>query len=273
MHLLNNTGNVKNKMSTEKAESKPQMRLHTPTRDGAEGNTGSQDNFLSIIKLSHTHDQHNADAQNGIRPLSARRVYVTINFLCVILGTSWLSYETIVQAEMLTNNVAMFLLFYAYVYLKLYNDGRPRPFQVPGGLYGASIAVFLPIIVILLYGYVSVTESDGRFLRLTLFFSIQAFGLLVHIVWDGFSGYLFNDLPKRTNDKNYSSFGDKPTSNNYDNTVHKVKYKTHGVPAVIIDDQETSISRADNIESMDPLPNQDDAKSELLSSVHGSKGL
>jgi len=87
---------------------------------------------------------------------------------------------------------------------------------------------------------------------------------------------LFNTtrrITRKDNNKNYSTIGNETSSNGNKNRMKIAKWGHQEGSADIIDDQEQSVSKIANMENFDSTPAQENAKSELLSSVHGSKGL
>ena len=157
------------------------------TMSGNSGNSGPSGQSSNIdVLTSAERDKALAEqatiTESQPRTIRARRFYVVVNFFLICIF-SWVPYAVIVQAEMLVNNIPLFLLCYSFIHLRFFDENRERPFQVPGGIIGACLIVFVPVIVLILYTIVTVQDKSDRFLKLLLFFVIVMVGFLFHLIW------------------------------------------------------------------------------------------
>jgi amino acid transporter len=129
-----------------------------------------------------------AMAQDGMLPAVFKRVtkrkgapWVAI----VVLATGWalslgLGFERLVTIDILLYGSSLFLEFVALIVLRIKEPNLPRPFKVPGGLFGAA---FLGVVPTLLLGF-SVVRSDHEEI---LGISSLLFGIL--LILAGFLAY------------------------------------------------------------------------------------
>ncbi len=129
-----------------------------------------------------------AMAQDGMLPAVFKKVtkrkgapWVAI----VVLATGWalslgLGFERLVTIDILLYGSSLFLEFVALIVLRVKEPNLPRPFKVPGGLFGAA---FLGVVPTLLLGF-SVVRSDHEEI---LGISSLLFGVL--LILAGFLAY------------------------------------------------------------------------------------
>jgi amino acid transporter len=97
-----------------------------------------------------------AMAQDGLLPSIFARVnrhdapWVSI----VVLATGWalcvgLGFERLVTLDVLVYGGSLFLEFLALVVLRVSAPGMPRPFKIPGGLWGAIIVGLIPMLLLI----------------------------------------------------------------------------------------------------------------------------
>ena len=132
-----------------------------------------------------------AMAQDGMLPKvfaklhpRSRAPWVTI----LICATGWamclgLGFERLVIIDILLYGVSLMLEFVALIVLRIREPELPRPFRVPGGMFGA-VAVGIP--PMLLLGFSVVRSESARVLRM----SALAFGLL--LIAAGIVAYFVN---------------------------------------------------------------------------------
>jgi amino acid transporter len=82
----------------------------------------------------------------------ARAPWVSI----VVLATGWalclgLGFERLVTLDVLVYGASLFLEFLALVVLRITEPDLPRPFKVPGGIFGAVLVGVLPTLLLVFY--------------------------------------------------------------------------------------------------------------------------
>ncbi len=129
-----------------------------------------------------------AMAQDGMLPPVFSRVskrsgapWVSI----LVLATGWalclgLGFERLVTIDILVYGTSLLLEFIALIVLRVKEPGLPRPFKVPGGLFGA---IFIGVFPMLLLGFSIVRSDSERILGM----SSLLFGILLIIA--GFFAY------------------------------------------------------------------------------------
>jgi amino acid transporter len=136
-----------------------------------------------------------AMAQDGMLPSvfgklqkKSRAPWVAI----IALAVCWamclgLGFERLVTIDILLYGASLFLEFAALAVLRFREPELPRPFRVPGGLFGA-IAIGIP--PVLLLGFSVVRSEHEAVLGMSSF----AFGII--LIAAGFAAYAFNHLLK-----------------------------------------------------------------------------
>ncbi len=129
-----------------------------------------------------------AMAQDGMLPAVFKKVtkrggapWVAI----LVLATGWalslgLGFERLVTIDILLYGSSLLLEFLALIVLRIKEPNLPRPFKVPGGLFGA---VFIGVFPMLLLGF-SIVRSDQEQI---LGISSLLFGIL--LILAGFLAY------------------------------------------------------------------------------------
>ena len=136
-----------------------------------------------------------AMAQDGMLPAAfgklqkkSRAPWVAI----VVLAICWamclgLGFERLVTIDILLYGASLFLEFVALAVLRFREPELPRPFRVPGGLFGA-IAIGIP--PVLLLGFSVIRSEHEAVLGMSSF----AFGMI--LIATGFLAYALNHLLK-----------------------------------------------------------------------------
>jgi amino acid transporter len=136
-----------------------------------------------------------AMAQDGMLPKAfgtlhsrSRAPWVTI----LVLATCWalclnLGFARLVTIDILLYGCSLFLEFAALVWLRIREPELPRPFRVPGGMFGAAALGVGPI---LLLGFSIVRSQTEQVLGMSSF----AFGMILIAV--GVAAYFVNRLLK-----------------------------------------------------------------------------
>ncbi len=137
-----------------------------------------------------------AMAQDGSLPKIFARVnrrnapWVSI----VVLASGWalclgLGFERLVTFDILVYGASLLLEFIALVVLRVKEPSLPRPFKVPGGLWGAAVVGVLPTLLLLL----ALVRSDREEI-----FGINGLLVGVFIVLAGFLAYGLDVSVRRT---------------------------------------------------------------------------
>ena len=114
----------------------------------------------------------------------ARAPWVSI----IVLSAGWalclgLGFERLVTLDVLVYGGSLFLEFLALVVLRVTEPDLPRPFKVPGGLFGAILAGMLPTLLLIFYAFHGDHEQ-------ILGMSSLTFGVI--LVFAGFLAYAIN---------------------------------------------------------------------------------
>ena len=136
-----------------------------------------------------------AMAQDGMLPKVFARVnrrkapWVSI----VVLATGWalclgLGFERLVMIDVLVYGASLFLEFLALVVLRVTEPNLPRPFKVPGGLFGTILVGLLPTLLLVFF----IARGDHEQI---LGISSLLFGILLVIA--GFLAYGANAALRR----------------------------------------------------------------------------
>jgi len=137
-----------------------------------------------------------AMAQDGMLPSVFARVnrrkapWVSI----AVLAAGWalclgLGFERLVTLDVLVYGASLLLEFLALVILRVTEPGLPRPFRVPGGMFGAILAGVVPMLLLAF----SIVQSDHERI---LGMSSLWFGILILIA--GFVAYGIDVALRRT---------------------------------------------------------------------------
>ena len=127
-------------------------------------------------------------AEDGFLPRIFTRLHPRTGapwFSIVVCAACWtacltLGFERLVEIDVLVYGLALLLEFVALIVLRVREPNLPRPFRVPGGIFGCVVASVGPAVVLAIAGYHGRTEMAGPISALLLGAILVVAGVLIY---------------------------------------------------------------------------------------------
>ncbi|ETO22855.1 hypothetical protein RFI_14339 [Reticulomyxa filosa] len=124
------------------------------------------------------------DGINHVADIMAqRRIYVLLNLLVATTIFFVADFEMIIEVDMIIASANTICMILSFLWVRKNKPEEPRPFKIPGGLFGCIVCALCPLLFIAMYLYLSLSTPTNRTLRLGFFVLMVSFGLFVHLIW------------------------------------------------------------------------------------------